>query len=128
MARVLKALEDLGDRNRLPEGQNPIRRANLGVAGVDSQLHVFEILGGDDVVHTAAGAAAPAAVAGPAGARHGDVRLEQGVRDASFRFMASELQRLRRDQDDFREEAACRKLKLQNQLEKMQKSLSRLTA
>ena len=76
MARVLKALEDLGDRNRLPEGQNPIRRANLGVAGVDSQLHVFEILGGDDVVHTAAGAAAPAAVAGPAEARQGDVRLE----------------------------------------------------
>ena len=36
MGRVMVAFKDLGNRNHLPSGTNPIHRANLGVAGVDA--------------------------------------------------------------------------------------------
>ena len=120
MARVTRALSDLGDRNSLPLGTNPVRRANLGVTGLDSQVHVFEILGGDDVVHGVSGE--PGAVVG------GRPRHEQGVQDAGLRFMASEIQRLRREQEDGRNESARRELRLQAQIRVMQKTLARVAA
>ena len=104
MSRVMSAFGDLGERNRLLAGQNPVRRANLGVSGIDPQLHVFKILGSNDVVNTA-----PADDVVRA-ASQGHVRHEQGVQDASFRFMASEIQRLRREQEDAREEASRREM------------------
>ena len=114
MGRAMVAFKDLGDRNHLPSGTNPIRRANLGVAGVDAELHVFEVLGGDDIRN------------GPSAPSQGNVRLEQGFQDASFRFMASEIQRLRRELQDSREESARRDLRSQAQMRNLGKSYSRL--
>ena len=47
--RVWSAFRDLGDRNRLPVNVNPVKRVNIGVSGIDAELHVFQVLGEDDV-------------------------------------------------------------------------------
>ena len=49
--RVIAALNNLGKRNHLPSGTNPIERVNLGVSGLDTELHVFEVLGCDDTTN-----------------------------------------------------------------------------
>jgi hypothetical protein len=43
-ARVLHAYADLGDRNSLDAGDNPVRKIPLGVTGVDAKLIVIELM------------------------------------------------------------------------------------
>jgi hypothetical protein len=116
--RVIAALNDLGTRNQLPSGTNPIKRANLGVSGLDVELHVFEVLSLNNTMNETA----------LMEASRGNVRLEQGVQDASFRFMASEIQRLRRGVQDARDEAARRDLQNQAQMKNLGKSFSCLAS
>ena len=116
--RVIAALNDLGERNHLPSGTNPIERENLGVSGLDAELHVFEVSNLNGTTNEPASTEAS----------RGPVRLEQGVQDASVRFMASEIQRLRREVQDARDEAARRDLRNQAQMRNLGKSYSRLAS
>ena len=38
-------MRNLGLRNRLEAGTNPIRRGSIGVSGINTELYVFKILG-----------------------------------------------------------------------------------
>ena len=43
-ARVLHAYADLGDRNMLDDGDNPVRKIPLGATGVDAMLIILELM------------------------------------------------------------------------------------
>lgn len=81
----MPAMRDLGERNKLEEGTNPIKHGNIGVSGIDAELYVFEILGGKGDKN-ATGSNVDA---------H-DSRIIAGKQPAETRFLASEVQRLRR--------------------------------
>ena len=42
--RVMSAYADLGDRDTLEEGENPVRKIPLGVTGVDAELIIDELM------------------------------------------------------------------------------------
>ena len=44
-AWVVAVIRYLGLRNRLNSRTKPVRRASLGVTGIDAELHIFGILG-----------------------------------------------------------------------------------
>ena len=111
--RVSEAYRDLGERNKLPVHENPVRRANLGVSGVDAELHVFEVLGGDDE-------------GGAGGGATGDGRHQRGVRDAEVRFLASEVARCRRTVENAEEEGTRRSIKLEDRMRSIEKSMKRI--
>ena len=47
-SRVMAAYDDLGENYSLEAGDNPVRKTPLGVAGIDSELIIEEIMGGND--------------------------------------------------------------------------------
>ena len=77
--RLMSAFRDLGESNRLPVNVNPVNRVNLGVSGVDAKLHVFKVLGEDDVRPS------------QGGVNTRDVRQEHDVVNAEFCFIASKV-------------------------------------
>ena len=44
----MAAYDDLGENCYLEAGDNPARKTPLGVAGIDSELIIEEIMGGND--------------------------------------------------------------------------------
>ena len=90
--RVMSAFRDLGERNWLPINVNPVNQVNLGVSGVDTKLHVFKVLGEDNVRP------------GKGGADAHDVRQENGVANAEFPFVTSEVTHLSSKSSNLREE------------------------
>ena len=109
--RVWSAFRDLGDRNRLPVNVNPVKRVNIGVSGIDAELHVFQVLGEDDVRPEKGGA---------------NVRHEQGVANAEARFLASEVAHLRRENSDMREEMKRRDARFLSEIAMVRKGVQRL--
>ena len=67
----------VGKRNRLLVNVNPVNWVNLGVSRVDMKLHVFKVLGEDNVRPSQGGADTC------------DVHQEHDVVNAEFRFVAS---------------------------------------
>ena len=114
--RVMSAFQDLGGRSRLPVNANPVNRVNLGVSGVDAKLHVFKVLGEDDV-HPSQG-----------GADTRDVRQEHGVANAEFRFVASKVAHFRRKNSDLREELKRRDARYLAEMLTLCKALQRLAS
>ena len=117
--RVMSAFHDLGERNRLPVNVNPVNRVNLGVSGVDARLHVFKVLGEDNVRPSEG-------LGGGADAR--SVRHEQGVANAEFRFVASEVAHLRRENTDLREELKRRDARHLSEITMLRKALQRIAS
>ena len=87
-SRVLAAYNDLGDRSYLGEGDNPVHKVPLGVAGVDAELVIEEIMGSD--------------IGGEAA--DGDLRVCQGMERQEVRLLSSQLMHLRRKLSDTRAE------------------------
>ena len=116
-ARVMAAIRDLGSRNRLEAGTNPVRRASLGVTGIDAELHIFEILGsrGDGSRGNA--------IEGGA-----DERVRPREHEAELRFLGCEMQRMQRQVADSAEQAARRDAINRQLMAKMSRNISRLAA
>jgi hypothetical protein len=119
-ARVMAAVRDLGTRNRLEAGTNPIRRGSIAVSGIDAELYVYEIGsgggggggdGGDDD--------------NPSADRR-DPRIKAGEQAAEMRFLGSEVQRLNRQIADNHEMAARRDALNRHLMCKMSKNIARL--
>jgi len=120
-ARVMAAMRDLGARNRLEAGTNPVRRANLGVSGLDAQLYVFELMGsgsGDD----------DEGGVNSAGAVGRGSRTVAREHEAELRFLGSEVQRLQRAVADSAEQTARRDTIMRHILLKINRNLARLAA
>ena len=70
---------DLGARNRLEAGTNPVWRANIGVTGIDAELYVFEIMG--------SGGEDEGGVSGPGAVERGPRTISRG-HEVELRFLA----------------------------------------
>ena len=84
-ARVMAAIRDLGSRNWLEAGTNPVRCASLGVTGIDAELHIFEILGSRGEGRS-----------GGASEGGADERERPREHEAELCFLACEMQRMYR--------------------------------
>ena len=91
--RVLSAYRDLGERCTLESEVNPISKLPLGVTGVDAQLIVDVITCNIDRSGGSSG--------GPSG---GDWRAAAGLERQEVRLLSSQVQHLRREFSDMREE------------------------
>ena len=108
-------LHDLGSRNRLEPGTNPITRSSLGVTGIDSQLHMFEMLGsGNDEVRQ--------------GGVNRDPRQVSSEVEAQMSFLASEVARLQRLVTDSAEQSQRRDVIIRHLIGQMDKNIGRLAA
>ncbi len=73
-ARILCAYTDLGGRNTLGQGENPvIKRIPLGVTGVDSELVIDELLQESEA------------------GRNGDIRVRTGMERQEVRLLLSQV-------------------------------------
>jgi hypothetical protein len=81
--RIMARYEDLGDRNTLTAGRNPIRKCPLVVGGFDTEVIIekFDVRDGDG---------------GEVNTRSMDLRVQE------LRLVASQMYHLRRDFADFR--------------------------
>ena len=70
---------NLGARNRLEAGTNPVWRANIGVTGIDAELYVFEIMG--------SGGEDEGGVSGPGAVERGPRTISRG-HEVELRFLA----------------------------------------
>ena len=110
---------DLGARNCLEAGTNPVWRANIGITGINAELYVFKIMGsgGEDE----GGASGPGAVGrGP--------RTMSREHQVELRFLASEVQRLQRAVADNAEQVARRDVIMRYLLVKINRNLARLAS
>ena len=86
--RVKNSYRDIGNRCRLPDGENPVEKVPLIITGTDAELHI-EVLIDDDMDHTEAN-----------GTRPRRLDVEQ------MRHMNTLLVNLRRDNTELRAEVA----------------------
>ena len=119
-ARVMMAVRDLGTRNLLEEGTNPIRRGSIGVSGIDAELYVYEIGGGSS------GGGGGSSGDGDTSADGRDPRIKAGEQAAEIRFLGSEVQRLHRVIADNGEQSARRDALNRHLLHKMSKNIARI--
>ena len=76
--RVLRAYNGLDARNSLEAGDNPVAKVPIGVAGVDAELIIEEIMGGE----------------GEGGGAQYDARVCQGMGSQEVRLLSSQVQHL----------------------------------
>ncbi len=104
-ARVLHAYADLGDRNTLENGDNPVRKIPLGIIGVDGELIVEELMQEE----SAAG--------------NGNVRVRGGMERQEIQLLQSQIVHLCRETKDMPSESDCRHAINQQQNQKVIKLL-----
>jgi hypothetical protein len=109
-ARVLCAYANLGNRNTLEDGDNPVRKIPLGVTGVDAELIVAELMQEDST------------------AANGDVRVYDGMQRQEIRLLQSQVVHLRRELKDMRYEGDRRHTINHEQNKKVIKLLHRIAA
>lgn len=114
--RVMTAYQGLGDRNTLAEGDNPVRKAPLGVAGIDAELILEEILVGGD------------GGGGGGGGGGGDARVMHGMQREEVRLLSSQVMHLRRELADAHAEQVRRDTILRSSLTRMNNNIARLAA
>ena len=112
LKRVTLACRNLGKRNNLPVNVNPVNRVNLGVSGIDAKVHVFQILGNDNVGWE-----------GSANVRH-----KKGVANAEVCFLALEVAGLCRKNHNLREEMKRHDSRYFSEIHMLRKALQRLAA
>lgn len=115
--RVRAAYQGLGDRNTLAVGDNPVRKAPLGVVGIDAQLIVEEILGGGD-----------AGGGGAGGGGGGDRRVAHGMQREEVRLLNSQVMHLRRELADAHAENLRRDMIVRSTLTRLNRNVARLAA
>lgn len=109
--RVFRAYNDLDARNSLEAGDNPVAKVPIGVAGVDAELIIDEIMGGG----------------GEGGEGH-DARVLQGMGRQEVRILSSQVQHLRRELADTRAEAERRDVQMKHTLTRINRNVARLAA
>ena len=77
----MAAVRDLGTRNKLEAGTNPIQRRSIGVSGINAKLYVYNIggnggSGGDNNNRSA---------------NRSDQRIQHGKQAAKICFLGSEV-------------------------------------
>ena len=82
--QILEALADLGFRNQLAEGTNPVKRKPLVVSGHDSEV-VMDLMDTED--------------------NHNDTRRSLALRQQEVRMLATQVLHLRRELNDARAKA-----------------------
>lgn len=96
-----------GITTTLEEGDNPVRKVPLGVMGMDAELIIDEIIGGD-------------------GEGGGDYRHHQGMAREEIRLLASQVLHLRRENADQRAELDRRDRRIMSMLTRMNNNITRL--
>jgi hypothetical protein len=111
--RVMSAYADLGDRNTLAEGENPVRKIPLGVTGIDAELIIDELMQDETE-------------AGNGG--NVDVRVRSGMERQEMHLLQSQIVHLRRELKDMRSESDRRHEMSQHHNTKVIKLLHRIAA
>ena len=106
---------DLGDQCSLEAGENPVRKAPLGVTGVDAELIIDEIMGGNDD-------------GGGGGGGGGDYRARHGIQRQEVRLLLSQVLHLRRELADSRAELERRDTVFKHKLTRINTNVARLAA
>jgi hypothetical protein len=104
--QILEAYSDLGYRNQLVEGTNPIMRKPLVVSGHDSEV-VMDLMDTED--------------------NHQDARRSLALRQQEVRMLATQVLHLRHELMDARAEAERQLAVMKRQLGRMSNNVSRLT-
>ena len=108
----MAAVRNLGTRNRLKAGTNPIRRGSIAVSGIDAELYVYEIDGEDN---------------NPSTDRR-DLCIKVGEQAAEMSFLGSEVQRLNRQIADNSKMAARRDAVNRHLMHKMSKNIAQIAS
>ena len=106
--QIMQAYNDLGGRNALEEGCNPVKRVPVVVSGHDSEV-MMDILEDDE-------------------GYIGDVRRSLAVRNQEVRLLSSQILHLRRELTDARAEADRQLGILKRQIARMSNNISRLSS
>lgn len=114
--RVLAAYRDLGDRNSLAAGSNPVSKVPLGITGLDAEVIIDEIMvpgdgNGDD-----------------ANPQARDYRVSRGMERQEVRLLQSQVLHLRRELADMRAESERRDVQMKHTLTRLNRNVARLVA
>ena len=115
--RVMDAYSDLVGPAVVEEGENPVQKIPLGVAGVDSELIIDEIMGGGGEDN-----------GGNPNGGHGDYRSNNGLHRQEVRLLSSQVLHLRRELSDSIAELERRDAVFKQKLTKLNNNISRLAA
>ena len=107
-ARILHAYTDLGGRNTLGQGENPVKKIPLGVTGVDSELVIDELLQESEA------------------GRNGDIRVCTGMERQEVCLLLSQVLHLRRELRDAAAKQDCRFMLLCHELSRIKKNVARV--
>ncbi len=101
----MHACADLGDRNTLENGDNPVSKIPLGIIGVDGKLIIEELMQEE----SAAG--------------NGNVRVCGGMEREEIQLLQSQIVHLHREMKDMRSESNRQQARNQQQNQKVIKLL-----
>lgn len=118
-SRVMAAYDDLGENCSLEAGDNPVRKTPLGVAGIDSELIIEEIMGGND---------GNGGENGNNGGGGGDYRARHGIQRQEVRLLSSQVLHLRRELADSRAELERRDTVFKHTLTRINTNVARLAS
>jgi hypothetical protein len=118
--RVMSAYRDLPGIGAMEPGENPVLKIPLGVAGIDSELIIDEILGGND--------GNDGAGIGNGGNGNGDHRASNGLHRQEVRLLSSQVLHLRRELSDSIAELERRDAIFRSKLTRLNTNVSRLAA
>ena len=104
--QIFEAYSDLGFRNQLVDGSNPIKRKPLVVSGHDSEV-VMDLMDTED--------------------NHEDARRSLALRQQEVRMLATQVLHLRRELIDARAEAERQVAVMKRQLGRISNNVSRLS-
>jgi len=116
VSRVRTAYNDIGDRCTLEAGDNPVRKAPIGVTGADAELVVEELLN-----------LAPEGGDPPANSNQ-DPRVRRSLEGQETRILSSQVVHLRREFADFRAEGARRDQQVMYRLTQINRNVQRVAA
>ena len=111
-SRVFAAYNNLADHT-LQAGENPVRKIPLGVAGIDSELIIDEIMGEDN---------------GTGGNNGGNHRANQGFQRQEVRLLSAQVLHLRRELTDSRAELERRDANFQRKLSRINTNVACIAA
>ena len=117
---VMSAYNNLPERCSLEAGENPVRKTPLGVAGVDAELIIDEIMGDDDneTTNNSVGS----------GGGQGNNRARHGIQRQEVRLLSSQVMHLRRELSDSRAELERRDAIFKHKLTRLNNNVARLAA
>ncbi|KAL9186556.1 hypothetical protein ACHAXT_005794 [Thalassiosira profunda] len=125
-SRVLDTYRDLRDRNSLADGTNPVAKVPLGIAGIDAEVIIEEIMGVGDEPGDGGGNGGGGGGGGNPQAQ--DFRVVRGMERQEVRLLQSQVMHLRRELADTRAESERRDVQLKHNLTRLNRNVARLAA